>query len=362
MKPQPLPAKRYAVKGAHAETFLLLSLTTFAATVLLTRLFLQLTGYPQLGNSELHIAHALWGGLFLIIASIFPLVLVNRWAFSISAILSGVGIGLFIDEIGKFITQRNDYFYPPAAPLIYSFFLLLLLVYMFVRKRSSRDPRGELYRAFSHLGELADNNLDQHELETLLGRLKIARQSDLPQVAGLAAAVETYLREDNIPLVPATPDTWDRFLNWLKKRGERLGRKRHRYLIVVAMSLMGLWVLLTLAVLLLFAFWPDFSLLVSSSILSVFAETHGTIRPIWSYLRLVLDLAISLMALYSAYLLGRGKDLRGIRIALLALMLSLTGVLLLSFYLDQFSAVTKALYQFVVLLSVMAYRRWYLTD
>jgi divalent metal cation (Fe/Co/Zn/Cd) transporter len=36
------------------------------------------------------------------------------WAIQASALLSGIGIGLFINEVGKFITQTNDYFFPPA--------------------------------------------------------------------------------------------------------------------------------------------------------------------------------------------------------------------------------------------------------
>ena len=114
---------RRAVERAHAETYLLIALTAFASSVVLTRLFLAITGYPQLGNSVLHIAHALWGGLLLLAAILLPLILANRWALSLSALLSGLGVGLFIDEVGKFITQQNDYFYPPAAPLIYAFFL-----------------------------------------------------------------------------------------------------------------------------------------------------------------------------------------------------------------------------------------------
>ena len=54
-----------------------------------TRLFPALTGYPQIRNSVLDIAHALWGALL-------PLLLANGWAFTLSALLSGLGVELFI--------------------------------------------------------------------------------------------------------------------------------------------------------------------------------------------------------------------------------------------------------------------------
>src|SRR4051812_29696024 len=91
---------RTPVRRESSERYILLSLVSFAASVVLTRTFLQLTGYPQLGNSQLHIAHVLWGGLLLFIASLLPLILANRWVFNLTAILSGVGVGLFIDEVG----------------------------------------------------------------------------------------------------------------------------------------------------------------------------------------------------------------------------------------------------------------------
>ena len=112
---------RSAVRREHAERYILISLIAFAVTVIVTRAFLQLTGFPQIGNSVLHIAHALWGGLLLILAAYLPLAYANRWALGASAVLGGIGIGLFIDEVGKFITQANDYFFPPALPLIYGF-------------------------------------------------------------------------------------------------------------------------------------------------------------------------------------------------------------------------------------------------
>ncbi len=79
---------RAPVKRQYAEYYILLSLISFAASVTLTRLFLELTGYPQIGNSELHIAHVLWGGLLLFIASLVPLIFANRWAYSLGAFLS----------------------------------------------------------------------------------------------------------------------------------------------------------------------------------------------------------------------------------------------------------------------------------
>ena len=106
---------RRPVERDGAAFYVLLTLLSFALSVVLTRLFLQLTGYPQLGGATLHIAHLLWGGLFLFIGALTMLIFANRWVYRLGAILTGIGVGLFIDEVGKFITRTNDYFYPPAA-------------------------------------------------------------------------------------------------------------------------------------------------------------------------------------------------------------------------------------------------------
>lgn len=62
---------RAAIRRSHAESYILTSLVAFAATVIVARVFLELAGYPQLGNSVLHVAHALWGGLLLFVAAGF---------------------------------------------------------------------------------------------------------------------------------------------------------------------------------------------------------------------------------------------------------------------------------------------------
>src|SRR3990172_1247467 len=143
---------RTPVRRHGAESYLLATLLSFAASLSLTRLFLNLSGFPQLGNQQIHIAHVLWGGLLLFIAALLPLIYANRGFYWATGVLAGVGIGLFIDEVGKFITQTNDYFYPPAAPIIYAFFLLTVLLYYQVRRKPTRAARecrstGEVARA-----------------------------------------------------------------------------------------------------------------------------------------------------------------------------------------------------------------------
>src|ERR1700761_6893046 len=89
------------------------------ATVLLTRSFLAAMGYPQVGGSKFHIAHVLWGGLLLTASVITMLALLSPAAKWVAAVLGGVGFGLFIDEVGKFVTKDVNYFYKPAIAIIY---------------------------------------------------------------------------------------------------------------------------------------------------------------------------------------------------------------------------------------------------
>jgi hypothetical protein len=119
-----------------ADRYLLLVIVSFAVTVVGTRWYLQATGYPTVGGGELHIAHMLWGGLLLVVAALIPLLLIHPRVRPITAILAGVGTGLFVDEIGKFITTSNDYFYPAAAPLIYAVLLVLVLVFLLTRREA----------------------------------------------------------------------------------------------------------------------------------------------------------------------------------------------------------------------------------
>jgi hypothetical protein len=216
------PSKtRAPVKRPTAETNILISLAGFGLTVAGTRVFLELTGYPQVGGSVLHIAHAIWGGLLLFVAVLVMLILANRWAVTISAVLSGIGVGLFIDEVGKFITQKNDYFFPPAAPLIYASFLLMVLLFLLVRRSRPANPRASMYRVLLGLREVLDNNLDPRERDHLLADLQNGRAAQDPHVALLAESLSAYLQHDSLPLTSYRPGLWQRVGQRVRTLGER---------------------------------------------------------------------------------------------------------------------------------------------
>src|SRR5512143_3966364 len=200
MSTQARKAIRKPVRRSEADDDILLMLLSFAASVVVTRVFLQLTGFPKIGGeSGLHIAHLLWGGLLLFIATLLTLVFANQWIHPLTAVLSGIGVGLFIDEVGKFITATNDYFYPAAAPIIYGFFLLTVLFYFQIRRRRRVDTRGELYYALAELTEAIDQDLDTVELHRIEQRLiKIRDNATQPVQEQLALELLDFLHSDRL--------------------------------------------------------------------------------------------------------------------------------------------------------------------
>lgn len=107
--------------------------------VVMTRLFLKLTDYPQLGGEGFHIAHVLWGGLLMAIGTLMLLLSQNPNR-RLAAVIGGAGFGLFIDEVGKFVTSDVDYFYKPAALIIYLTLLIIWIVSRWIVTRANNHP------------------------------------------------------------------------------------------------------------------------------------------------------------------------------------------------------------------------------
>jgi hypothetical protein len=353
---------RRPVRREGGETYLFLTLLSFAASVALTRLFLELTGYPQLGGSTLHIAHVLWGGLLLFVSSVLPLIYANRWVYIVSSILAGLGVGLFIDEVGKFITQSNDYFYPAAAPIIYAFFLLTVLVYLQVRKPKRRSARAELYRALDTLAEVLDRDLDQEEKEELKERLHFVKESEEAEgFTRLAGELLDFLDSDAVQIVSEDQNLLGRVEDWfLKFEARWVTRARLKAIITGGLLALGVAALINLVRLVIGTQVPE----TMEMWLTVWSEV-GRITDVrgllWLLSRVGLEGVVGLLLLLATVLLLLGKERWGVAIAYFSLLLSLTVTNLLVFYFEQFSTIIPASIQLLLLMAVLMYRRKYLS-
>ena len=212
---------RRPVRREGAERYLFVTLVSFAGTVIATRWFLELTGFPQIGGGDLHIAHALWGGAALFVAALLPILLAGRFVYLTSAALAGIGIGLFIDEVGKLITAENDYFYPAAAPIIYATFLLAVLIWLRTKAPDDPDPRSQLLTALELFEESVEGDLQQGERDKLRDRLAAAAAgAPQPEQRRLAADLLAFVQAEELTVAP---DPIDRFgasvPGWAPARG-----------------------------------------------------------------------------------------------------------------------------------------------
>ena len=176
----------------HLEIFLVCSV----AAVLTIRLFLHLTGYPQIGNSTLHIAHMLWGGLLMLVALIMLFAFFGKRIELLAAILGGIGFGTFIDEVGKFVTQDNDYFFQPAVSLMYITFILIIIAMHIIKSAWTLTEKEYLLNALKGLEEVALKDLDLEEKNKVLLYLEKSDSND----ALAQAIMEVITKSELVPV------------------------------------------------------------------------------------------------------------------------------------------------------------------
>ena len=198
-----------AARDFEAGIYLQDLLVAAVVAILLTRLFLGLTGFPRMGGGGLHVAHMLWGGLLMLIALVLLLAVIGKRTKRLAAVIGGAGFGLFIDELGKFITADNDYFFQPTIALIYSLLVLLFLSFRAVERRSL--SRGEaLANAADMLRELVLGGATEAEIQRALSLLDRS-EVDGPFADGLREAVAGAARASangQPPLARAAARAW----------------------------------------------------------------------------------------------------------------------------------------------------------
>ncbi len=319
-----VPLQRTSEFSSLHETLLL----TSVATILVIRTQLWLTNYPQLGGAGLHIAHLLWGGMFMLIAIATLLTFLGRPIRRRAAIVGGIGFGFFIDELGKFITADNNYFYKPAAALIYLIFVALFALAHWAQQRGGLTSGERIANAIDLFGEAARRDLDERERSAALAMLARADQSD-PLVAPLR---ELLLRVEALPArEPRFYERWARAGRaWVTRIAEH--PRFPSMLILVA----GVWAALT--------FVSAFELVLSIG-LDLGGAHPGFVSDNLSHLRFanVASLAASVVA--AAFVIVTiGRERAGDRLAACtwlerALLVAILVVQVFSFFESQFGAV-----------------------
>jgi hypothetical protein len=353
------PVKRYG-----SERYVLISLATFALTVVVLRGVLKLTGYPQIGNDTIHIAHVLWGGLALFAGSLILLIVSNRWALSFGSVLSGGGAGLFIDEVGKFITQSNNYFTPAAAPIIYGLFLATVLIYLQVRRPRAEDTRGEMYKAFEQMPGVIDHKMSRHDLGVLQHRLECLQASaEDPAVRTLATAMLDYLLTERPLIVEPNPGPFQRWLARVRAWGRRVfSRPRLRVFLIFAFLAVGVYAVLDMALLAFLAITPASAVTEFLHSLVSLGELQALHDKIWFSIRAVLEGGVGSALMVGGALIGLRREWKGLATSVVALVVGLTVVDLMVFYQDTIKALVSIGVEYILLVAALSYRRIYLDD
>ena len=184
-----MPFRRVLVRNANAPELVELFLIASVISVLAIRAFLTAADFPQVGAKGLHIAHVLWGGLFMVVALLTLFSFLGRMAQSLAATLAGVGFGTFVDELGKFVTSDNDYFFRPTIGIIYIIFIAVFLLIRALRQDRKLRPDEKLANVFHLLGGVVDGTLDSRSKREASGLL-MRVETRSPLVHALGAYVD----------------------------------------------------------------------------------------------------------------------------------------------------------------------------
>jgi len=182
------------VQRQDASDNILLVMISAIFSLLSVRLYLTLAHFPRIGSGSWHVAHAVTGGTLMILSTLLSISFYGKKIRKIYLIIFGLGIGLFIDEIGKFISTGNDYLFQPALSFIYVFFIIIFLLYWYLSKDRSISSKKHLYRAIDKFEEAIESDLQTSEKLDIINNLNSAIKSNDPPQVFLAKHLKTIIQ------------------------------------------------------------------------------------------------------------------------------------------------------------------------
>jgi hypothetical protein len=211
---------RFALRSLDLGRRLDLFLVCAVGSVIGNRVFLIITGYPQLGNGTLHISHAIWGAVMMAVAIVFSIAFLAPNNRTFIAFIGGCGFGWFIDELGKFITRDVNYFFKPTIALIYMTFIAMYLVFRSIERRAM-SPDEAVLNGLEALKAAAIGELSAPRRNAAVMLL-----DDTGAGSSLAAQVRTLLADES-GLPDPNPTRFERWGRVVRDR--YLGLTVHRW-------------------------------------------------------------------------------------------------------------------------------------
>lgn len=141
------------LRNLDDEGYLEAFLVSAVVCILVVRSLLYVSGFPQVGGKGLHIAHVLWGGFLLVAGFTVVINYLDTVAHRVASVIAGAGFGLYLDEIGKFVTSDNNYFFRPASSLIYIILVALYLLFRLLQRERNVTSQEYLVNALTWLQE-----------------------------------------------------------------------------------------------------------------------------------------------------------------------------------------------------------------
>ncbi len=309
--------------GSLFETFFV----SAVSSMLSIRAFLALTGYPQIGGGRFHIAHMLWGGLLLGAAVGISLIFLNKEARKLSAIVGGIGFGTFIDELGKFITHDNNYFYEPTIAIIYVGFVVMLLTARASEKRIHVSTRDYVVNALEVVKEVVLNDLDREEKDRALRYLSRGKSSDpvVRIMKNMLHEIETLDVPEETTLVMRMKHIWD---DWY---GRLVTNSLFLHAVVggfIVYSLRSVWLSLS------------------------YTATSGFVGTFWQSGHIVSSFIGSSLVVFGIVSFIRGKRLSAYRYFKRSILIAILLTQVFAFYHHQLSALV-GLFVSIVILAVI---------
>lgn len=176
-----------------ASSYALTAIMAGVVGVLGTRLFLELFGYPSLGKGMWHLSHTVWGGIIMCLGMFMAMSFYGRRSLRVASGIFGIGMGIFFDEMGKFITRDNNYFFKPTSMIVYIIFLMLFGVYRLLTKKRRESGVHLFYHVLDRLGDLAENDLDEREQKKLIEVVRLLKEKSHHELAVFSAELEKAL-------------------------------------------------------------------------------------------------------------------------------------------------------------------------